>query len=166
MEMNLVVLFLAALIPLVIGFIWYSPKVFGNAWMKAAEMTEDKMKGANMARTFIWTYVLSLLAAFGLNFMVVHQWHIYSILIDEPGFNDPGSETGQYIAAFMERYGSNFRTFGHGFLHGIIGSLAIVLPVLGINAMFERKSFSYIAINAGFWIVSFALMGGVICQFI
>ena len=30
-------------------------------------------------------------------------------------------------------------------------------------AYFEKKGFKYIAINAGYFIVSFALMGGVIC---
>jgi len=39
-----------------------------------------------------------------------------------------------------------------------------VLPVMGVNALFERKGFKYIAINVGFWTVSLALMGGIICQ--
>ena len=33
MEMNFNVLFLAALVPMIIGFVWYGP-LFGNAWMK------------------------------------------------------------------------------------------------------------------------------------
>ena len=33
MEMNFNVLFLAALVPMIIGFFWYGP-LFGNAWMK------------------------------------------------------------------------------------------------------------------------------------
>ena len=50
--LNLPVILGAALIPTVIGFIWYNPKVFGNDWMAAADMTEEKMKGANMALSF------------------------------------------------------------------------------------------------------------------
>jgi hypothetical protein len=41
----------------------------------------------------------------------------------------------------------------------------LVLPILSINAMFERKGFKYIAINAGYWIITLGLMGGIICGF-
>ena len=58
--------FLAALIPMVIGFVWYNPKVFGNAWMTATGMTEEKAKGANMIMIFSLSYVFSVLVAFGL----------------------------------------------------------------------------------------------------
>lgn len=162
---NFPIILAAALIPLVVGFIWYNPKVFGNAWMKAADMTEGKMEGANMAVIFIVTYILSVFAAVGLNFFVIHQAHIYSILLEEPGFGEEGSELMIYINNFMELYGDNFRTFKHGAFHGVLAALTMALPVLGINALFERKGFKYIALNTGYWIVSFALMGGVICAF-
>ncbi|HNL85462.1 MAG TPA: DUF1761 domain-containing protein, partial [Chitinophagales bacterium] len=64
------------------------------------------------------------------------------------------------------RYGNEFRTFHHGALHGALSGLFLIFPVLSINALFERKSWKYIFINSGFWIISFALMGGIICQFI
>lgn len=65
----------------------------------------------------------------------------------------------------MDKYGNNFRTFKHGAFHGTIGGFFFATPVLCINALFERKSFIYIAINAGYWIITLALMGGVICAF-
>jgi hypothetical protein len=40
----------------------------------------------------------------------------------------------------------------------------LVLPVIGTNALFERKSGKYIFINWGYWAVSMTLMGGTICQ--
>jgi hypothetical protein len=88
-----------------------------------------------------------------------------SILINEPGINEPNSEVYKYYHDFMAKYGNNFRTFKHGVFHGILSSLFIVLPILATNAMFERKGFKYIAINVGYWTISMALMGGVICQF-
>ena len=97
--------------------------------------------------------------------MVIHQWAFYSILANEPGVRDNNSEIGIFIRNFMEKYGHNFRTFKHGALHGTIGGFTLALPILGINALFERKGFKYIAINVGFWIVSMAIMGGIICQF-
>ncbi|WP_308224826.1 DUF1761 domain-containing protein [Flavobacterium sp. J372] len=35
---------------------------------------------------------------------------------------------------------------------------------MAINALFERKSAKYVLINAGYFIVSLAIMGGIICQ--
>jgi len=67
------------------------------------------------------------------------------------------------MAGMFEKYGSNFRTFKHGAFHGILASLMLALPLIGINALFERKGFKYIAINVGYWIVSFAIMGGIVC---
>ncbi len=95
---------------------------------------------------------------------MVHQSHIYSILVEEPGFEDASSELGVYLANFMEKYGQNFRTFKHGAFHGTFAGLFMALPVLGVNALFERRSFKYIALHTGFWVVSFALMGGVLSQ--
>ena len=155
MEMNFLILFATALIPLVIGFIWYNPKVFGNAWMKAADMTEEKMKGANMGIVFGLSYLFSILLGSALMGIVIHQWGVFSLL----GGNPEALTTG-VAADFMAEYGTNFRTFKHGLLHGIIA-----LPILATNAMFERKGFKYIAVNAGYWIVTMGLMGGVICQF-
>jgi hypothetical protein len=162
---TLMILLLAALVPMIMGFIWYNPKVFGTAWMKAADMNEEKMKGANMAVVFIFTYLLSFFAAFAIQFMVVHQYHMYSILANEPGMKDPNSDLSMMVKSFMEKYGQNFRTFKHGVFHGTLGGITLALPIIGINAMFERKSFKYIMLNAGFWIVCMALMGGIICQF-
>ena len=160
---NLVALLVAALVPMIVGFAWYHPKVFGTAWMKVADMTEEKMQGANMLVIFGVSYVLSFLAAGALYSFVVHQAHVFSILLDEPGFGDPKSEIGMYFADFMERFGDNYRTFSHGVIHGILAGVALALPVLGTNALFERKGFKYIAINGGYWIVTFAVMGGIIC---
>lgn len=161
---NFVTLFLSALIPLVIGFIWYNPKTFGTAWMKAADMTEEKMQGANMAIIFGLTYIFSVFAAVGLFTAVIHQSHIFSLFQGDPGFMEEGSETMNKIAALMEEHGHKFRTFKHGALHGTIAALFFATPVMTINALFERKGFKYIIINVGYWVVSFLLMGGVICQ--
>jgi hypothetical protein len=162
--MNFIPVLAAALVPTAIGFIWYNPKVFGNAWMQAAEMTEEKMKGANMAVIFGVSLLLSVMLAVMTTTLVIHQSHISSALMNQPGFGQEGSEVTLYIADFMERYGQEFRTFKHGALHGFLSGLFLVLPVLGTNAMFERKGFKYIAINVGYWCVTLALMGGIISQ--
>ena len=165
LKINFVVLLLSALIPLVMGFIWYNPKIFGKAWMQASGLTEESMKGANMALIFGLTYLFSFLAAGAIQFMVIHQFHLFSILINEPGINEKGSEVNMLYTSCMEKYGTNFRTFKHGALHGTIGGILLATPIISINALFERKGFKYIAINAGFWTVCMSLMGGIICAY-
>ncbi|WP_106791110.1 DUF1761 domain-containing protein [Aquimarina sp. Aq78] len=165
MEFNFLITALAALIPMILGFIWYNPKVFGTAWMNACGFTEEDLKGGNMALIFILSYVFSFFLAFILNTFVIHQFGFFSSIMSEPGLSEAGTEAYQYAQDYMAKYGNNFRTFGHGALHGTMVGLMVAFPILATNAMFERKGVKYIAVNAGYWIVCLALMGGVICQF-
>lgn len=162
--MNFLVIALAALIPMVIGSVWYHRKVFGTAWIKASGVSEEQTQGAHMWVTFGLTYVLSFFVGMALTFIVIHQFGIFSTLAGEAGFMEQGTAVNDYFMDFMSKYGTNFRTFKHGAFHGTFTGVFIGLPILAVNAMFERKGFKYIAINAGFWIVCMALMGGVICQ--
>lgn len=164
MNVNFVVILLAALVPLIMGFIWYHPKVFGNTWMQLADMTEEKIKSGNMALIFGVTFVFSFLLAFSIQFMVIHQFSLYSLFYGQP-ISDPNSEVGIFFKSILDRVGTSFRTFKHGMLHGFLGGLFSAVPILGINALFERKSFKYLAIHAGYWIITMMLMGGIICQF-
>lgn len=158
--MNFYLIFGTALIPLVIGFIWYNPKIFGNAWMKESDMTDDKIKSGNMALIFGLTYVLGLLISMSMYSLTIHQMGIYSVFQ-----GDESPESVAYLKNFNDTYGMRFRTFKHGSLHGVIAALFIALPIIGINALFERKSFKYVAIHVGFWIVCMGIIGGIVCQF-
>lgn len=155
MEMNFYAVIVAAIIPIVIGFIWYSPKIFGKAWMKVAEMTEEKMKGGNMAVILGVSLLLSLMLALSVNGMVIHQ-----VSAAQLAFTKPDAES---FKIFMEEFGNVHRTFGHGALHGAIGGVFFVLPILGINALFERRGWKYIFIHTGYWVVTLAAMGALLC---
>ena len=63
----------------------------------------------------------------------------------------------------MDEFGNMHRSFGHGALHGAIAGIFLVLPLLGINALFERKGFKYILINVGYWTLTLAIMGAIVC---
>jgi hypothetical protein len=164
MEMNFYIFFLAALVPLVIGFVWYGP-LFGNAWMKELGFTKESLANKNMVLTLILSYVFSLFLAMFLLPATIHQMGVYSTLAGEPGFAESTGEAFTYFQDFLSNYGDRFRTFKHGALHGVLSGLFLALPVIAIIAMFERKSVKYVAINAGYWIVTLGVMGGLICQF-
>ncbi len=162
--MNFLIIFLAALVPMILGFIWYNPKVFGNAWMQASGMTDEKIKSGNMVLIFGLSFLFSLMLAIILQTLVIHQSHLNSIIMNEPGFKEGTGEAWQMAQDFMSKYGTNFRTFQHGMVHGLIAGFFIALPILATNALFERKGFKYIAVNAGYWILTLGIMGGIICQ--
>jgi hypothetical protein len=163
MEINFLAVLVAALVPTLIGFVWYHPKVVGTAWMKAADMTEEKMKGANMALIFGLSFFFSLMLAMSMNNLAIHQFNIPG-LFNVKG-QDPvaGSPEALFIADFFAKYGTLHRTFAHGMVHGIITMLFFGLPILATNAMFERKGWKYILINFGYWVITIAIMGGIVC---
>ena len=163
MQMNWLAMLVAAIVPLAVGALWYSPLLFANAWMKSTGLTEDALKKGNMALIFGLTFFFSFLLALILNSVVIHQTHVYSLVMNETGFGDPNSDIGKWLADVMSKYGQNFRTFKHGALHGTISGIFFALPVIAITALFERKGSRYILIHAGYWIVTLALMGGIVC---
>ena len=164
MHINFIAVAIAALIPMILGFVWYNPKVFGNAWMIASGMTPEKAKNTNMALVFGISFVLALMLSMGLQFMVIHQFHVSSLFFKQP-ITDSSTEMGALYKTIMDQFGTSFRTFKHGVFHGVIGGIMTVVPVLGTNAMFEGKGFKYIAINCGYWIVCLGLMGGILSAF-
>lgn len=165
-QINFYAVLVAALVPMVLGFIWYNPKVFGNAWMKAAGMTDDQVKGGNMAVIFVVSFVLSFLLAMSMNMLTIHQAVMPGLFMTSAGDPAPGSPEATFLADFFTKYGSLHRTFTHGMVHGIISAILIVLPVLGTNALFERKGFKYILVNVGYWVVCIAIMGGIVCAWV
>jgi hypothetical protein len=157
LPINPIAIPIAAVAALVIGFLWYNPKVFGNAWMRASGMTEEKMKGGNMAVIFGFALLFAVLLASLLMQITNHQWGALGMVGGEP-------ETAkESFNLFMKDYGTAYRTFKHGAFHGILFGIFGALPIIGTNALFERKSAKYIFINVGYWIVTLAVMGAILC---
>ncbi len=158
MNINFLALLLAALSTLVVGFIWYNTKVFGNIWMKEAGLKEEDMKGANMIKMLAGSFVYAFLMALILQVLTIHQFGALGMI---------GGDTSKALPsynAFMADYGTAFRTFKHGALHGFMTGLFLALPLIGTNALYERRSFKYVLVTGGFWVVCFVIMGGIICM--
>ena len=131
--------------------------------MRESGVTQEMAEGGNMLMIFGLAYVFSVMAAFMLFGVTVHQASVHSLMAAPIG-EEMSEVASTQLAAIMAEYGDSYRTLGHGSLHGGIAGVFLALPVLAVNSLFERKSWKYIGINAGYWIVSFALMGGVVCQ--
>jgi len=143
MEINFLALLTAAFSTLVVGFIWYNPRVFGTIWMTESGMTEEKMKSGNMALTLLVSFIYAFFIAFVMRFLVVHQTGALGMVGGDTSIAKPSYD------AFMTDYGTAFRTFKHGALHGFMAGLLFISPAIAINGLFERKSWRYMTIHAG-----------------
>ena len=155
---TLSVLLLSAFSSLLVGFIWYNPKVCGTIWMKEAGVSEEKPNTATIVKTMLAAYLYAFLISFVMQFLVIHQSGALGMI-----GGDEAKALPSY-SAFMADYGTAFRTFKHGALHGFMTGLFFCLPVIGVGALFERRSFKYTLIAGGYWIITCMLMGGIICQ--
>ena len=132
-QVNIVAIIVGALIPMIMGFIYYHPKVFGNAWMSTIGMTPESAKKGNMGVIFGVSLLMSILLS----------WFLL-IFVDGPG------QEGAYDS------------FKHGAFHGFELGLLVAMPIMVTNSLFEQKNFKYMAINLGYWLITLTLMGGAI----
>lgn len=137
MDINWFGFILAILIPTIVGFIYYSKMLFGNAWMHSVGLTEDKMKEVKPFKLLGLSLIMSaVLAFFLLNFN-----------------NGPGQDVPEYD------------TFKHGAAHGLILSLFLLVPVMVTNGLYEQKKWKAMLITSVYWIITLVLMGGALDHF-
>lgn len=131
---NWVAVLVAGISAFVIGGVWYSPGLFGRAWMKDNNLAEEAIKKSNKGKIFGFTLIFSLLMAVNL-----------AMFLQDPKSPDCGPKTD--ITWGMTA----------GFLAGIWTFCAIA-----IHSLFELKSWRLIFINGGYTIVALVLMGAII----
>ena len=120
-------------------------------------MTEEKAQRGNIFQNLRFNFAFSLLISFMVvPMMVIHQIGAIQLV--------GGDETNASLIEFLKDKGDAFRLFKHGALHGCMAGLTFILPVTAINGLFfEHRSWKYILVTAGYWVVSLTLMGAIIC---
>lgn len=136
-SINWLAVLVAGISAFVLGGVWYSPMLFGNAWMKENKFTEEQLKSSNKTKIFGWAFVLSLIMAANLAMFLA---------------DTPAECTGNCAQKTDITWGTIA-----GFLAGIWGFAAIA-----IAALFEQKTARYIFINGGYALVALTLMGAII----
>jgi len=63
---NWLAVIVAGLSAFIVGGIWYSRPLFGNAWMVDSNLTEEQIKQGNKGKIFGFTLVFSLIMAVNL----------------------------------------------------------------------------------------------------
>lgn len=74
-EINYVAVLIATVTTMVLGFLWYSPVLLGNAWMKHRNLSKNEISGGGAM-----TYILTALTALGGSFILA----LLLTLTDEP----------------------------------------------------------------------------------
>ena len=131
MAVNWLAVIAAAISMFVIGGIWYGP-LFGKPWQKAAGLSDEQLKAGNMPMIFGIAFVLALLMAANLAFLVTATPPL------------PLSMIVMYAIAA----GLGFSTFGLGMVAAFERrSLSYVL----INGAYLTLSFAVMGLILGLW---------------
>jgi len=134
---NWLAVLVAGISAFVLGGVWYSPALFGKAWMKDSRLSEEQIKAGNKGKIFGATAIFSLLMAVNLAMY----------LADSPANCPEGCAQRTDLA---------WGTIA-GFLTGIWTFCAIA-----IHSLFELKSWRLILINGFYSLFSLTLMGAII----
>lgn len=153
--------FIAGIIPLLIGFIYYHEKVFGTKWMNVNGFSKEYLESGNMPLIMGVAYLMSVILSFGLSNIVIHQPNVVQMMIPEA--LEAGSSANETLKEIMAIYGDKHRNWQHGALHGAIFAIFLALPLISINALFERRGAAYIFIHFGYWLLTLTAVGALIC---
>ncbi len=140
-EINYIAVLVAALIPGAFGALYFGP-LLGKQWLASLGKTKEEMEPKNPAVVYGLSFVLALMMSMFLKFTIelVHK-----------GINESG-----------ELVFSSFHTFKHGALHGAMLAITLAVPVMISFAMFHKMKAKTIVLGAIFWVICFALMGGIL----
>jgi len=162
MEMNFLSPVVAAFTTLLVGFIWYHPNFLGTLWIQEAGLTKDKPHKGNMFKIFGLTFVFSIFIGIIMQSLTIHQFGALGMI----GGGTNLAEAKPSFMAFMVDYGTSFRTYKHVALHGFFTGLLFAFPMIAINGLFERRSWKYIFIHSGYWVVCLTIIGAIVCGWI
>ena len=128
---NVWAVLVAAVATMVVGFVWYSPALFANSWMKLMGYdANDKEKIAEMQKSAGPSYFMSLIASILAAFVL-----------------------GKLISV------SGFSNAVDGLKIGLVVWLGFVTTVQFTNALFSRQRNRLYMINTGYQLVSYVVMG-------
>ena len=133
MEMNWIAIVVVAIVPMIMGALWYGP-LFGKQWQSSMGFSDEDLKSGNMTVTFGVAFIMAILLSMGL------------------------SSTIQFVHGAEGSY----NTFQHGAFHGVMLSLFISIPVLVSNSLFQKNNGKNIIINVAYWMITMAIMGGIL----
>ena len=131
---NLYAVLVCAVATMVVGFVWYSPALFANPWMKLMGYDpNDKAKIAEMQKSAGPSYAMSMVASLLTAFVL-----------------------GKIISV------AGAATAVDGVKIGMVVWLGFVTTVQFTNALFSRQRNKLYLINTGYQLVCYLVMGAIL----
>ena len=160
-KFNWLLLSLTSLIPLLLAFIWFKPSIYSIIFKEwDSSQYEFKLNFSSASILLILGFMYSI----AVSYQVIHQLHFQSLLMNEVGFLTGEGNAFKDLIYVFELYGKNFRSFKHGVFHGVLNAIFIVLPILVYGKFSSQVSWKSIFFQWLFWVISGAIMGGIICE--
>lgn len=137
-EVNYLAILLASIASMVLGFLWYSPLLFGNQWMKLRGFTAESLKKAQkeMGPLYGVSFVVSLVTAYVLS-------HVMTL--SGAYFGYPKITIGLNTAFFMW--------------------IGFMMPVQLTATIFGSKKWALFGIDTGYQLASVIVMALVLALF-
>jgi len=134
-EVNYIAILIAAIVSMALGFLWYSPALFGKRWMKLMGYTSESMKAAQkeMGKMYIVSLVLTLITAYVLSHIIALSTNFY-----------------------------NYNPLMTGLTSAFWVWIGFIMPVQATEVIFGKKTWELFGINTGYQLASVLAMGIVI----
>ncbi len=143
MDFNWIAIIVAGLVPTFMGYLWYGP-ILGKQWMDSTGHDADWYESKGGMPMIIGTsIVLSIFLAAVIKMFIV-------------------TTHGDHLETCIDLIEGSHNTFGHGLLHGAMYSAMWIIPLFVTNGMFERRGPKNYWIHIVYWIISCAIMGGIV----
>ncbi|OGE31658.1 hypothetical protein A2631_00735 [Candidatus Daviesbacteria bacterium RIFCSPHIGHO2_01_FULL_44_29] len=135
MNINYIAVLAAAVVSMGVGFLWYSPTLFGKAWMKLMGYTQEDLAKAKkeMGKLYALSFVATLVMAYVLTHVMILSKNFY-------GYSPV---TTGLTTAFWSWLG-------------------FVAPVQLADELFGGKRWKLFCLNTGYQLASLLAMGVVI----
>ena len=129
---NYLAVFVAALISMVLGFLWYGP-IFGKPWIALMKFTQEDIEKAKQ-KGMTKEYLLMMVSALVMAFVLAHNVLFGGVYLEMTGW-------------------------AAGVQAGIWNWLGFVVPITLSGVLWEGKPWKLWMLNAGYYLVSLVVMG-------
>ena len=135
MFVNFLAVFVCALLTMGIGYLWYSPKVFGSEWIRLSKIDQEGLSAMTNAKSMRRQYITQFIGSF----LIVYVLAQFVALAGADGLID-GMRTGFWVW------------------------LGFVAPIMVGSVVWEGKPWRLFFINAGQYFAVLIIMGAILAQ--
>ncbi len=129
---NYLAVLVSALATIVVGFLWYSPLLFGKLWMKLSMISNADIKKAKQ-KGMTASYLLMIISTLLMSYV---------------------------LAVFLDY--ANALTPVAGLATGVLLWLGFVVPLLLGSVLWEGKSWKLYMLNVAYYLVVLIIMGAIL----